>query len=183
MTDICQHHPADPRVERLAAWLRDQGDDGPGLVESAMRQLGLDALLLERSDPQFRLHRVGDALAHEIARIPTACVGRQALCIAAATREIERAVVVLRRVRGRLDDCDRHPMGDYARFSRLADEAVSLLSVAEHDERQRAMLVVRARELIADLEDGLREVERADPEWSGWAGLDSPLGMAFERER
>ncbi|GMV27620.1 MAG: hypothetical protein AMXMBFR58_36510 [Phycisphaerae bacterium] len=180
MNETCQHHPADSRVERLATWLREQGDDAPGLIESVARAIGLDVLLLERGDKQHRLHRVGHALAHEIHQITKACVGRQAACIAAAVREVERAIVVLRRVRGRLDDGDRHPMADYARFSRLADEAVSLLAIAERDDRQRAMMVVRARELIADLEEQLVRVEDANPDDPLWAGLDPPSGTILE---
>lgn len=182
MNNTCVRQPADPRVERLAAWLRVQGEDGPGLVEAAMRLLGLDALLVQHGDQQHRLHRLGGALAYEIARITHACVGRRAACIAAAVREVERAVAVLRRVRGRLDDGDRRPMADYARFSRLADKVIELLTVAEHDERKRGMYVVRARELIADLEEGLAKVEDANPDDPLWAGIDPPRGTIFEQE-
>lgn len=182
MNSPCHHEAPDPRVEHLAAWLRDQGDDAPGLVEGAVKLLGFDALLLERGDQQHRLHRVGHALAHEIHQIPKACVGRQATCVAAVLREVERAVAMLRRVGGGLDVGDRHPMADYERFAKMADELVSLLAVAEHDERQRAMMVVRARELIADLEEGLVRVEDANPEDPLWAGLDPPRGTIFEQE-
>jgi len=172
----------DPRVEQLTDWLRDQ-PDAPGLLEAAARAIGFDALLLpQRTDPQQRIHRLGGALIYEIGRIPDACLGRQPTCTAAAIREIEAAVVALRGVHQPADSTDRHPMADFAEFTHVADKVVALLAIAERDPRQRAVLVVRARELMADLQEGLLKVEDADPEWTGWAGIDPPRGSVFERD-
>ncbi|MFT7624363.1 MAG: hypothetical protein ACI9WU_003550 [Myxococcota bacterium] len=53
------------------------------------------------------------------------------------------------------------PEADY--LVQLADAIIATRAVAERDERQRAMMVVEARELFERIEAGLIAVEDADP--------------------
>lgn len=179
--DAYDRKPPDPRVERLAGWLRGQ-PDAPGLLEEAARVLGFDALLLDvYGDQQHRIHQVGDALVHEITRIPIAGFERQRASMAAVIRALELSVEALRRVRGPRGRTVRDPMANYAEFIRLADRIVILLAVADRDD-YRAMFIDRAKELIGDLATALDKVEGADSEWSEWEAVDSARGSVFDRD-
>ena len=71
------------------------------------------------------------------------------------------------------------PDADY--LVQLADAVVATLGVAEHDEDQRALMVVEARELVERIEVALVAIEDADPTWPGWGGLTPPRGRPRHR--
>ncbi len=71
------------------------------------------------------------------------------------------------------------PDADY--LVQLADTVVATLAVAEHDEHQRALLVVEARQLVERIDLALVAIEDADPTWPGWGGLTPPRGRPCGR--
>jgi len=66
------------------------------------------------------------------------------------------------------------PDADY--LAQLADAVIQTLAVAEHDDSQRALMVVEARELVERIEAALVAIEDAAPKWPGWGGLAPPRG-------
>ena len=71
------------------------------------------------------------------------------------------------------------PDADY--LVQLADAVIATLAVAEHDDDQRALMVVEAGELVERIQVGLVAIEDADPTWPGWGGLTPPRGTVRGR--
>ena len=72
---------------------------------------------------------------------------------------------------------------DYDDLSRLGDEVISAIAAAEHDERQRAFMIVESRELVERICEALVKVEDADPRWPGWSAIDPPRGTLADHLR